>query len=290
MQKVTFEDFSYAYPRSPKALDCIKLDIPKGSFTVVTGPGGSGKTTLCLAIAGVVPHYFGGSLAGEVLVNGVPTVNSSMAELAERVGTVMEDYESQLVAMTVEEEVAFALENQGLKREDIARQVKAVLNLTGLGGLDKWSVADLSGGQKQRLVIAGVLAAKPDILVLDEPASALDPEGAENLYTLLGSLNQEHGITVVVVEHDLARVLAYANQFVLLMAGKLVQVGTASEVLTHMWQQQVFCEAVPPLWQLKLSLEATEGVRFADWKTEQQAIEELQQYLGVHQEGEYQSA
>jgi energy-coupling factor transport system ATP-binding protein len=202
----------------------------------------------------------------------------------------MEDYESQLVAMTVEEEVAFALENQGLKREDIAQQVKEVLNLTGLSGLDKWSVADLSGGQKQRLVIAGVLAAKPDILVLDEPASALDPEGTENLYTLLGSLNQEHGITVVVVEHDLARVLAYADQFVLLMAGKLVQVGTAGEVLTHMWQQQVFCEAVPPLWQLKLSLEATEGVRFADWQTEQQAIEELQQYLGAHQEGESRSA
>jgi energy-coupling factor transport system ATP-binding protein len=277
MSAVVFKDFSYAYKGTSKVLDNINLTIPQGSFTAVVGPSGAGKTTLCLAINGVVPHYFGGSLAGQVSVAGKPTIDSSMCELSDRVGTVLEDYESQLVTMTVTEEVAFSLENAGLALKEIAVRTRRVLDLVGLTGYERAAVTSLSGGQKQRLVIAAVLATEPDILVLDEPASALDPEGADELYALLGDLNRQ-GITIVVVEHDLARVIPFAQQLVLLDHGKLILAGDPARVLTHMWQQDVFRLGVPALWQLRLQLEQA-GFVFGKWLTDEQALRELQEFI-----------
>lgn len=279
MAAVIFRDFSYAYPRKSEALTEIDLAINRGVFAVVAGPGGAGKTSLCLAVAGVVPHYFGGRMAGTVTVEGINILESSMSQLAVKVGTVLEDYESQLVAMTVEEEVAFGLENRNMAAGEVLRRIEEALAMTGLSGLEKSDISALSGGQKQRLAIAGALAVRPDILVLDEPASALDPEGAAGLYALLGELNRQHGMTVIVVEHDLAKVLNYADQFILLSEGRLAKEGKPGEVLRFMWQQQIFREAIPPLWQLKLSLEAASGIQFAEWRNEEEAINQLQQYL-----------
>jgi energy-coupling factor transport system ATP-binding protein len=278
MAAVVFKNYSYAYAKHCKVLDGVTLTIEKGSFTVITGPSGAGKTTLCLAIAGIVPHYYGGSLAGEVFVNDKKTVASSMSELAGQVGTLLEDYESQLLTMTVAEEVAFSLENQGLLREEIASRVKESLQLVGLSGLEQQEVACLSGGQKQRLVIAAVLATRPDILVLDEPASAIDPEGVQEIYKLLGELNQKYHITVIVVEHDLTRVLPYAQQIVLLQQGKVVTQGTCEKVIKDMWEQTEFKEAVPALLDIKMTLESELGVTFTKWFDEETAIEELRKY------------
>jgi len=277
MPAVVFKDFSYAYKGSTKALDSINLTIPKGSFTAVVGPSGAGKTTFCLAIAGVVPHYYGGSLAGQVIVDGQNTLDSSMCALSSRVGTVLEDYESQLVTMTVAEEVAFSLENAGLPRAEIAKRVEQVLALVGLRGLEQAEVATLSGGQKQRLIIAAVLATEPAILVLDEPASALDPEGADELYALLGNLNKQ-GITIIVVEHDLARIMPYAQQMVLLNQGKLVIADRPAQVLTHMWQHDIFSASIPPLWQLRLRLRQA-GFELEEWLTDEEAMGELQKLI-----------
>ncbi len=279
MAAVIFRDFSYAYPQKGEALTGINLVINRGAFAVVAGPGGAGKTTLCMAVAGVVPHYFGGRMGGTVTVDRINILESSMSQLAMKVGTVLEDYESQLVAMTVEEEIAFGLETRDMPVDEIVQRVKAALEMTGLSGLEKSETSALSGGQKQRLAIAGALAVRPDILVLDEPSSALDPEGAASLYALLGDLNRQYGMTVIVVEHHLAKVLAYADQFILLSDGRLAKEGTPGEVLRFMWQQQIFYEAMPPLWQLKLSLEAANGVEFADWKNEEEAISELRRHL-----------
>ena len=279
MPAIQFHDFSYAYPGGKQALNAVQLSINRGSFTVVAGPGGAGKTTFCQAVAGVVPHYFGGSVAGTVAVDGVNTMQSGLAELAERVGTVTEDYESQLVALTVAEEVAFGLENRGVERRRIKEIVAETLALVGLAGKEELEVSSLSGGQKQRLAIAGVLAVKPDILVLDEVTSALDPDGAAEIYRLLNSLNRQQGITVIVVEHDLAKVLPYAEQFVLLVAGKVVKAGKPAEVMTYMYRRQVFTAAIPPLWQLKFMLEETTG-RLANWRSEEEAITELAALLG----------
>ncbi|MBP2662693.1 MAG: ecfA2 2 [Firmicutes bacterium] len=289
MMAVNFEHFSYAYPNSGVVLDDITLDIPVGSFTVITGPSGAGKTSLALAITGVVPHYFGGRQGGAVQIGGITSAQSSMGELAEQVGTVLADYESQLVALTVAEEVAFGLETSGFNRSQIAERVSQALMLVGLAGLEEREVAGLSGGQKQRLAIAAVLVTAPDILVLDEPASALDPEGAAGIYELLHTLNCQ-GKTVVVVEHQLARVLPYASQVVVLQAGSLQFAGDLRQTLAFMWQQPELRLGVPPMWAIKLTLEEQTGLSLGDWKTEEQAATELNKLTRTCAEGVAKSA
>jgi energy-coupling factor transport system ATP-binding protein len=279
MPAITLQNFSYAYNHPKKVLNNINISIKEGSFSVVLGPSGAGKTTLCLAVAGAVPHYFGGSSAGKVHVAGINTQESSMQQLAFTVGTVLQDYEAQLVTMTVEEEVAFSLENMGIAPEEISQRVENSLTKVGLTGYEKQAVTDLSGGQKQRLVLASVLAANPKILVLDEPTSALDPEGTQLLYKLLSELNQEHGITILVVEHDIATVLHYADQFILLEKGQLVFSGSPENVLSFMAENQVFIEAIPPLWQLKIILEELTTEQLAPWLKEEEAIEQLHKIL-----------
>lgn len=279
MSAIALQNFSYAYNHPKRVLDNINLTIEEGSFSVLLGPSGAGKTTLCLAVAGAVPHYFGGSSAGKVRVAGINTQESSMQQLALTVGSVLQDYETQLVTMTVEEEVAFSLENMGISPQEITHRVKESLLKVGLAGYEKQAVTDLSGGQKQRLVLASVLATNPKILVLDEPTSALDPEGTGSLYKLLSELNQEHGITVLVVEHDIATVLPYADQFILLENGQLVFSSTPEQVLTFMAKNQVFTEAIPPLWQLKLMLEELTAHQFDPWHREEEAIAQLREAL-----------
>jgi len=279
MSYITLRDFSYAYTHPRKVLDNINISIESGSFSVILGPSAAGKTTLCLAIAGAVPHYFGGSSAGDVFVAGMNTQDSTMQHLALTVGTVLQDYETQLVTMTVEEEVAFSLENMGINPDEVGVRVKETLLKVGLTGYEKALVTSLSGGQKQRLVLASVLATNPKILVLDEPTSALDPEGTESLYRLLGELNRKQGITVLVVEHDIASVLPYAHQFILLENGKLLSSSTPEHVLTFMASNQVYTEAIPPLWQLKLPLEHDTTSQFEPWRREQDAIVELHRRL-----------
>lgn len=279
MPDIALQNFSYAYTHPKKVLDTINLSIEKGSFSVVIGPSGAGKTTLCLAVAGAVPHYYGGSSAGQVQVAGTPTQQSTMQQIALTVGTVLQDYETQLVTMTVEEEVAFSLENIGIDPLKTAALVKEALSKVGLTGFEKEAVTSLSGGQKQRLVLASVLATNPQILVLDEPTSALDPEGTQSLYKLLSELNQEHGITILVVEHDIATILPYADQFILLEEGKLIISGTPDDVLTFMANHQVFPEAIPPLWQLKLMLKGLTQQALGPWYTEEDAITQLHHIL-----------
>ncbi len=275
MPAIKLENFNYAYTHPHKVLNNINLTIEKGSFTVLLGPSGAGKTTLCLAIAGAVPHYFGGSLSGTVYVNGIATKDCAMHDLSKTVGSVLQDYETQLVTMTVEEEVAFNLENMGMTDTEIAPRIKETLEIVGLTGREKAEVASLSGGQKQRLVLASVLASHPEILVLDEPSSALDPEGTESLYTLLGELNKQRGLTILVVEHDIAQVLPYADQFILMEGGTVLQTGACDQVFSFMWNNKVFTEAIPPLWQIKLALEADTGYHFTKWRNDQDAATEL---------------
>ena len=274
MDAVRFEEFSYHYPKSGAGLEAVSLGITAGSFTVLTGANGSGKTTLCMAMTGLVPHFFGGSMSGQVVVAGKSTSGRSVAETAGGVGFVMEDYESQLVALTVFDEVAFAMENMGVKAGTIHKQVRAALAAVGLGGLESRELSALSGGQKQRLAIASVIASQPKILVLDEPASALDPEGAGDIYALLAKLNREQGITVIVAEHDLGRALPYASQIVVMAEGRVALAGSPAEVFPQMLSRQVYPAAVPALRRLKGLLE--NGAKdFSDWMTADEAADEI---------------
>ncbi|MCX7781733.1 MAG: energy-coupling factor ABC transporter ATP-binding protein [Negativicutes bacterium] len=259
MNSIIFDNMSYAYPGGDAVLKNINAIIPPDSFTILTGPEGAGKTTFCLAIAGAVPGYFGGRMAGSVTVGGVKTTDIKVADLAERVGIVLADYDSQLLALTVAEEVAFGLENRGAAPETIAAKIREVLALVGLSGNEHAEVAGLSGGQRQRLAIAGMLVADPDILVLDEPASALDPEGTAELYRLLGELNRKYGKTVIVVEHCLRHVLPYANNLLVLQQGCLQLAGHPEDLLPRMLKEAVYAEAVPA--EVKTIYAAAAGVR-----------------------------
>ena len=274
MDAVRFEDFSYQYPKTGQGLDRVTLSVPQGSFTVVTGTNGSGKTTLCLAMTGLVPHFFGGAMSGRVMVEGYNTADRAVADTAANVGLVMEDYESQLVALTVFDEVAFALENAAVPAHLIRDRVLAALESVGLAGLEERELSALSGGQKQRLAVASVLVSRPAILVLDEPTSALDPEGAADLYELIARLNREQGITVVVSEHDLARALPHADSVVVMAAGRVALAGPLNEVLTRMLSEQVYDAAVPSLRRLKAALE-TEQRQFSAWMTAGEAAAEI---------------
>ena len=273
-----FEQFTYSYPRRTAVLQDIDLAISAGSFTVLTGPNGAGKTALCRAAAGIIPHYYGGSLSGRVYVMGQDTRTTGIAVLATMTGILLEDYETQLAAMTVEEEVAFALENMGLPPAEIKIRVSSSLEQVGLAGLERRETAALSGGQKQRLVLASLLATKPSILILDEPASALGPKGRSELYALLHRLHQEEGLTVLAVEHDLACVLPYADQFVFLQEGCIASQGPADTVLRHLWLEESLRPALPPLWQARFRLEQTLGHSLRPWKSEAEAAAELQAY------------
>lgn len=271
---IQFADFSFSYQGRTPALNNIQLEIPAGSFTAVAGLSSTGKTTLCLAVSGLVPHYFGGAVSGSVTVNGMNTLQTEVGKLAEVVGTVLEDYESQLVTMTVEEEVAFGLENHGVGRDVIAGIVSETLCMVGLAGMEKREVSSLSGGQKQRLAIAAALAPQPAVLVLDEPTSALDPEGAEELYALLGRLNRENGLTLMIVEHDISRVLPYADRLVVLEAGRLAAAGKTTDVLSQLVTGNS-AGLTPALWMLKHSLETAAAAKFQPWLTNQEAIDQI---------------
>ena len=275
MDAVRFEEFSYHYPKTGQGLEQVTLSIPAGSFTVVTGANGSGKTTLCMAMTGLVPHYFGGSMSGRVLVEGKSTADRPVADIAANVGLVMDDYESQLVALTVFDEVAFALENMAVPPRLIRERVFAALDAVGLSGLEERELSALSGGQKQRLAVASVLASQPGILVLDEPTSALDPEGAAELYALIAQLNKEKGITVVVSDHDLARALPHADAVVVMAAGRVALAGSLNEVFERMLSDEIYSAAVPSLRRLKAALE-TDARKFSGWMSAEEAVNEIE--------------
>lgn len=290
-----FDNFSYAYPQANKcALLDINLTIEQGSFNVVCGPSGSGKTTFCKAVAGIVPNYYGGGYKGDVLLNELSNIDRSIADIAMEVGIVLDDYESQLVSLTVEEELAFALQNRGSSDTEIAAAIPQVLKAVGLEGRENYQLSELSGGQRQRLVIASVIITRPKILVLDEPVSALDPSGAAELYELINNLRKQFDMTIIVVEHNLNYILPYMQRLILLQDAELIQVGGLAETFEFMFRQTSSPEHVdlslllPDLWLVKLSLQEKTGAYFSDWRHVAQAIYELKNFLNSDISGNYQ--
>ena len=223
--------FTYSGAKKP-ALDGIDLSIEKGEFVVLTGPSGCGKTTLCRCLNGLIPHFYHGDFQGRVVVAGLDTREHEIWELAQHVGLVCQNPENQLFCLTVEADVAFGPENLGLPREEIRRRVDWALKATGMWELRFRAPHELSGGQQQRAAIAGVLAMEPDILVLDEPTSFLDPAGAADIISLVAGLCREHGITVILAEHRLELVAPYADRIIVMEKGHIALNGPPEDVLT----------------------------------------------------------
>ena len=182
---INVENFYFAYKKSDLVLRDINFEIKKGSFTVITGPSGAGKTTLCKAMTGIVPYYMGGRYSGDVKINGESTKGKRVSDIAMRVGFIMEDYESQLVSLTAGEEIAFSLLNHGFAPQEVEERTRQALEDVGLPGRESYQLDELSGGQRQRLLLAATLTVHPEIIVLDEPVSAMDPDGARSLYKLV---------------------------------------------------------------------------------------------------------
>lgn len=264
--KISIEHFNYYYTKATTpAIKNINLQVNEGDFLVVTGPAGCGKSTLCMAMTGAVPKFYGGRMEGMVFVNGKATTQVEIPDLATEIGVVMADYDTQLVTMTVGEEVAFAMENRGYSPEQIKERSAAVFKQVGLEGMEERKITSLSGGQRQRLAIASVLATDPSILVLDEPTSSLDPEGTAELYKLVGTLNREHGITVVVIDHDLHAVLPYANRLVLMVDGEIRSDADVPTTLRYMYEHDIYVDALPSIFVTYLRLEAAGYTFPAPW-------------------------
>lgn len=275
-----FDNFSYAYPQTERcALLDINLTIEQGSFNVISGPSGAGKSTLCKAISGIIPNYYGGGYKGDVRLDDTSNINRKIADIAMDIGIVLDDYESQLVSLTVEEELAFSLQNRGYSEAQIAKFIPEALCSVGLDGRETYRLDELSGGQRQRLLIASVIVTKPKILVLDEPVSALDPVGAAELYTLIEGLRQQLNMTIIVVEHNLNYVLPYMQNLILLQDAQIIHTGDLHAVFKFMFDNSYANTnlrlLMPDLWLLKLSLESSTTAKLSNWRKVTQAIDDL---------------
>ena len=230
MIKIESLTFRYGDTKKP-ALQNVNFEVMDGEFILVTGPSGGGKSSLCRCLNGLIPHFYGGDISGKVEIQGLDTMKHSTKELATKIGMVFQDPENQLVARDVEREVAFGLENLAFPRDLIAKRVEESLDTLGISALRYRQVHELSGGEKQKVALASVLALHPNILVLDEPTSELDPKGAEEVLTTVERLNDELGITVILIEHRLDRVIHFVDRMIILHEGKIVADGNPRHVL-----------------------------------------------------------
>jgi energy-coupling factor transporter ATPase len=232
MTVIQTRNLTYTYPSGTRpSIKDVSIKIEKGEFVLITGPSGCGKTTLCRCFNGLIPHFYQGEMKGEVTVVGFKVDEQPIYELAKHVGLVFQNPENQLFALSVEKDVAFGLENLGVPREEMQKRVNWALKQAGIYDIRERAPHELSGGQQQRVAIASVLAMQPEVIVLDEPTSFLDPLGAKRIFEVIYDLNRKLGITVMLVEHRLDLTARYANHIVILDDGNVVLDGEPRKVL-----------------------------------------------------------
>ena len=245
---IDIHDLSVRYPEQGRPiLDHVSLDVPEGNLALVVGRTGSGKSTLLGTVNGLVPRFTGGHLSGRISVHGRDTAHHQPRDLAELVGYVGQDPLAGFVTDVVEEEIAYGMEQLGVPASVMRKRVAETLDLMGIGELRRRSVRTLSGGQQQRVAIASVLAVQPRVLVLDEPTSALDPVAASDVLSAISTLVLDAGLTVLLAEHRLERVMKQADEVIWLPGDGAAVAGPAAHVL-------LACDVPPPLAQLARAL------------------------------------
>ncbi|MEY8561673.1 ABC transporter ATP-binding protein [Eggerthellaceae bacterium 3-80] len=231
---IQFNDFSFQYREGTEpVLYNVSLAIPDGTFVGITGAAGSGKSTLTYAINGIIPHCYPGDFYGEVSVEGLDTIETSLTVLSQLVGSVCQDIDSQMVSTVVEDEILYGLENFAVPREEIPARVDEALNAMGIADLRNRTIDSLSGGQKQKVALASVIAMRPRILVLDEPTAELDPASSVAVFELLSTYARQHGTTVIVVEQKIALLCDYADMLVIVDQGRIRFADSPDAVLAH---------------------------------------------------------
>jgi energy-coupling factor transporter ATP-binding protein EcfA2 len=247
----TFEHLGFAYPNAVRpALFELDWRIEAGEFIVVSGPSGSGKSTMLRCLNGLVPHFSGGRFAGAATIDGLDTRRFGPRVLSRSVGFVFQEPEAQNVAAIVEDELAFGMEQLGVPRATMRVRVEETLDLLGIAGLRRRALATLSGGERQRVAIASVLTLHPRLLVLDEPTSQLDPWGAEDVIAALKRLNDDLGLTIVLAEHRLERVLGDADRLRVLDGDGAIDDGPPRAVIAR-----IRSEMAPPMIRLARRLD-----------------------------------
>lgn len=224
MAFIEVENLKYRYPHTKElALNNISFEIEKGEFISIIGENNAGKSTLCQAIIGLVPNFYKGAYGGKVVVDNIEVAKTPIWKLCEKVGMVFQNPFNQLTGAkdNVYEEIAFGLQNLGVEREEIHIRVEKVLKLLDIYEYKDRNPFDLSGGQMQRVAIASILAMQPEVIVLDEPTSQLDPQGSEEVFEAVDSLTKA-GITVIMVEHKIEKIAAYSDKVMLLHKGSLI--------------------------------------------------------------------
>lgn len=235
MIMIEVEKLRYRYPLTNQlALDNISFKLEKGRFLGVIGANASGKSTLCYALVGLVPHFFKGAYGGRVTIGGLAVGQINASQLVQKIGIVFQNPSNQMSGskLTVREEIAFGLENLGIPRAEMERRIEEVLELFDLSPYANRDPFSLSGGQMQRLAIASVIAMRPEMIVLDEPTSQLDPQGTEEVFKAVKSL-QRQDLTVVMVEHKMEKLAVYADELLLINQGKLIELNETAKVLSR---------------------------------------------------------
>lgn len=243
MEQVVLEvkDLKFKYRDAKKrVLNGLNFQVKKGEFLCIIGQNGSGKSTLCNALVGLIPYYFSGKLKGQVLVDGIDTQESSIAELSSKIGLVFQNPFNQLsyTAGSVAEELAYGLGNKGVPREEMVKKVEYVAKLMRIDHIIHKNPLELSGGQVQRVAFGSTFIMEPSILVLDECTTQLDPLGSEEIFDIVKELNK-NGVTVIMVDHDMERVARCADRILVLDAGGQVALDTpqnifgSPEIMSH---------------------------------------------------------
>ena len=230
---IELSNYSFSYRGSKvKALDDVSFKINKGEYVSIIGPTGAGKTTICRAFLQLIPTLYNGKISGDILVQGKPIKDYTVAQLSSIIGYVHQDAESQIMMTNVEKEIAFPLENLGVPRDEMIERVENALKLVHLESYRTRHPYYLSGGQRQRVVLATALAMNPDVLVFDEATSEIDPLGAEEVLTVTKELN-DLGKTIIMIEHNMEEISRLSDRIILLDQGKILADDTTEKVMTN---------------------------------------------------------
>lgn len=219
---IQIENLTVRYNGKEPAIDDLSLTVQEGEFVLLTGPSGCGKSTLARCLMGLIPHSSEAEMSGRVQVDGLATGEHSVSELATHVGLVFQNPSTQLFALTVTEEVAFGPRNLGLPDEEVAERCAFALEATGIAHMSQRAIKTLSAGEQQRVAIAGVLAMRPNVLVLDEPTSNLDLRGSRAVLQTLHRLCDEYGLTILIIEHRLSEAARFADRVLVMNHGQMV--------------------------------------------------------------------